>query len=201
MDANATLPEPHFDEEATVLSARPVVPLEKVRSFKTGRFATRPWILALSVAGALMVGVFATVLYYSRSSEDNLSVLEEIEVASGAAGISDDPADSFSGPASPQVKPETDKSAVVNPAVENRPSVRVTNDSSKKPQPRLVAVIKDRKSNEVDDVQESRIDRIDRKEARRQARREQRLGDRERRNGNPSEVLRIRDIFEGSPRP
>ena len=53
------LAEPHFDDEATVLSARRVVPLDQVESFKAqtqSRFA-RGWVFAATIAGAMLLGV------------------------------------------------------------------------------------------------------------------------------------------------
>lgn len=199
IDAKATLPEPHFDQEATVLSARRVVPLQEVRSFKGGTLLTRPWVLGLGLAGALLVGVFATVIYYSQSNGDNSSLFQGAEIASGAEGASEAPTNSFSGPASPQPGIEEDKRvAITKPAPVNSRAGNTTAEPERKPRPRLVAVIKERKSN--NHVEEDRED--DRRAARRQARRERRRAERDRRDGKSSdELLRIRDIFEGSPRP
>ncbi|HWN11097.1 MAG TPA: hypothetical protein VNO50_17795 [Pyrinomonadaceae bacterium] len=195
LNAKANLSEPHFDEEATVLSARPVVPLEEVRSFNTGTGWKRIWVLGLGLAGALLVGVFATAIYYSQSNGDDSSVFEGFEVTAGAEGISDEAANSFSGPASPQPIIENVKPAsIAQPAAAKGPADKVTVKTEKRP--RLVAVIRERKSN--NHVEEEQ----DRRAARRQARRERRRGERERRDAKSSdELLRIRDIFEGSPRP
>ncbi len=196
LNAKANLSEPHFDQEATVLSARPVVPLEEVAS-NSGNFWKRPWVLGLGLAGALLVGVFATAIYYSQSKQDDSSLFEGFEVASGAEGISGEPANSFSGPASPQPIVESVKPAsVAQPAPEKGRVEKVTTAPEKKP--RLVAVIKERKSNnDVEDDQEN-----DRRAGRRQLRRERRRAERQGRDRKSSdELLRIRDIFEGSPRP
>ena len=98
IDERARLSEPHFDEEATVLSARPVVPLEEVESLRRDLRLARPWVLGLSLAGALLIGVFATAIYYSQSDGENSSLFEGVEVASGAEGISNESFNSFSGP-------------------------------------------------------------------------------------------------------
>ncbi len=181
-----------------MLSAQPVVPLEQVRSSKARAAFARPWILGLSLAAALLLGVFATALYYSRASEDNARVFEGIEVTSGAVGSSGESVHGFSENALEEPKVETNKPAPASPAAEVRQTVRVTNDSDKKPQPRLVAVIKERKNSHTQDRESLK----DQKAARRQARRERRRADRERQGGNSSDdLLRIRDIFEGSPRP
>ena len=197
--AESTLPEPHFDQEATILSARPVVPLEEVESLNAKASLPRPWILGLGLVGALLVGIFATVIYYSRSTRDDPKLFHGLEVAAGVEGNSAEPANGFSGPASPQPKTE-----VNTPVEEPRPipvskrSERASTESEKKPRARLVTVIKDKQSN--NHIDEERDE--DRKEARKQTRRERRRAVRNKREGRSSdELLRIRDIFEGSPRP
>lgn len=197
IDARATLAEPHFDEESTVLSARPVVPLEKVRPSKAGTILARPWVLGLGLAGSLLIGVVATALFYSKSNGINSTLFEGLEVASGVEGISEEAANSFSGPAFPQPKTQADKpNAISQPAPANSRTDKANSEPGSKP--RLVAVIRERKSNS--DIEEDR--EADRRESRRQARRERRRTERESRDGKSSdELMRIREIFEGSPRP
>lgn len=197
IDARATLPEPHFDEEATVLSARPVVPLDEVRSSAARNFVARPWVLGLGLAGALLIGVFATALFYSKSNEDNSRLFEHVEVASGVEGNSEESADSFSGPVSPQPKIDTPV-AIPEPASANTRAGKANSETTRKP--RLVAVIRERNSN--DHVEEDGENDEELRSARRQARRERRRTERERRDGQTADdLMRIRDIFEGSPRP
>src|SRR5688500_17006739 len=61
--SDTPLAEPHFDEEATLLSARRVVPIKKVAVKKPG--FSRPWVFGFALAGALLLGVSVTALYYS----------------------------------------------------------------------------------------------------------------------------------------
>lgn len=180
-----------------MLSARPVVPLEKVRSSAAGTVLARPWVLGLGLAGALLIGVLATALFYSTSNRDNSNLIEGVEVASGVEGISEDSANSFSGPALPQ--PKIDKPVTISePAPANTRAGNATSESASKP--RLVTVIRERKSDE--NIEEDRESADDRRAARRQARRERRRTEGETRDQRSSdELLRIRDIFEGSPRP
>ena len=196
LNAKGALSEPHFDQEATVLSARPVVPLEEVTSLTARNFWKRPWVLGLGLAGALLVGVFATAIYYSQSNGDDSSLIEGSEVAAGAEGFSEESVNSFSGPASSQPMVENVKpAAITQPSpVNSRPGK--ASETEKKP--RLVAVIRERQSdNDIEDDQENDR-RADRREARRERRRAERRG-RDRKSSD--ELLRIRDIFEGSPRP
>jgi len=194
IDAQAPLSEPHFNEEATVLSARPVVPLEEVRSSRNFTRLAQPWVLGLGLVSALLIGVFATAIFYSRS--ENRSLLEGVEFAAGAQGFSNEPVNSFSGPASTQLNIEAAKpSTPTAKAPVDTGAVKTNVEPAKKARPRLVAVIKEQKANHIEDQKD------DRRAARQEARRERRRAQRERRDGKSDEVLRIRDIFEGSPRP
>ena len=198
MDAKAPLSEPHFNEEATVLSARPVVPLEKVSSSRNSTRLARPWVLGLGLVGALLIGIFATVVYYSQSDGENLSSFEGVEVAAGAEGTISQPVDSFSGPASTQPQLEAEKPSTSNtkaPVDTGTAKAKANREPAKNPRPRLVATISEPKSNHIEDQTEER------RASRRQERRERRRNQRDRRNEKSDDVLRIRDIFEGSPRP
>lgn len=187
-----------------MLAARPVVPLEEVRASGARTGLARPWVLGLGLAGALLIGVLATVMYYSQSTGDDSRLFQGVEVASGAEGISaegisEEPNNSFSGPASPQPNIEPEKRvAISNPPAADNEAAKANAEPKKKP--RLVAVINDRKvNNQVEEDPKDATD--DRRTARREARRERRRAVRERRGGKSDDLMRIRDIFEGSPRP
>lgn len=198
-EVGSTLPEPHFDEEATILSARAVVPLEEVESPKSKASLPRPWTLGLGLVGALLVGILATAIYYSGSTGTDSNLFQVEEVAAGVEGNSAERSNSFSGPASPQPEREVNKpTEAPRQIVVSNKTDKSSAESDKKPRARLVTVITDRRNdNHIDEEGDE-----DRKAARKQARQERRRAERERRNGNMSdELLRIRDIFEGSPRP
>lgn len=199
-DGEPSLSEPHFDEEATVLAARPVVPLATVREVKAVEGKTsfhRPWILGLALVGMLLVGIFATAIYYSRVNKKDSQSFGDAGVAAGVEADTTKSADGFSEPAPAQlvVNPETPAGVKKQPANQ---TVKSSADPSKKPLPRLVAVITE-KGDMDEEIEESREDQ---KAARKQARQERRRAQRERRDAKSSDdLLRIRDIFEGSPRP
>jgi type IV secretory pathway VirB10-like protein len=59
VDSPNLVSEPHFDDERTMLSARPVVPLEKINTKVRHR---RQWFLAGAFAIAMMLGAFSALL-------------------------------------------------------------------------------------------------------------------------------------------
>src|SRR5215217_6949045 len=56
---NPSMPSPHFDDERTVLSARPVVPLEKIETKVRHR---RQWLLGGAFAIAMLLGAASALL-------------------------------------------------------------------------------------------------------------------------------------------
>jgi len=199
------LSEPHFDEEATVLSARPVVPLAAVPAAHSSVGSPRPWILGLGLVAALLVGMVATAFYYSRQDNSAPAAVDDAQVTAGAEGGPIKTDDSFSGPAAVQsvVQPEksqpvkTETVKVESPATSS--SVKTPVETTTKPKARLVAVIKEKGNGTVITTTGRREER---KADRREARQEQRRADRERRVRRSSDdVLRIQEIFEGTPRP
>lgn len=202
IESETSLPEPHFDEEATVLSARRVVPLEQVVPIKPKVALPRPWVLGLGLAGALLVGIFATVIYYSRGNGDDSTLFQG--ASAGVEGNSTESPNSFSGPAAPQPKVVLDPRAeVTKQESQNSQTDRASGEPDKKPRARLLGVIRENKSNNHGD-EEDREEELEKelKAARKRARKERRRAEREQRERRSSdELLRIRDIFEGSPRP
>ena len=57
------LAEPHFDEEATLLSARPVVPLEEIMVEARSR---RRLVIGLAMVGSLVMGALGATLIYKQ---------------------------------------------------------------------------------------------------------------------------------------
>jgi hypothetical protein len=199
----SSLSEPHFDDEATVLSARPVVPIGEVAS-KAG--FSRPWVFGLAVVAALLLGVSATAFYYSRFPTIEGRSLVSIEtvssdvqgVASEAHSLNElreatgttDSDDSFA---------ESNKSAKAKTPASSRPLTASPLNSStgrlKKPAHRREARVIDQRFDYVNETREQR------RAARRESK--ERKGEiRARRAARRSdEVLRIREIFEGPARP
>lgn len=126
---------PHFDDELTVLSARPVVPLEKIEAKERHR---RHWILGGAFAIAMMLGAASALLasYLKlRNVPNSVSEISEVETSETPLAVTDTMAsqlplenggeiptiDEFINPVTPK-KPKR-KSAVRNSADFTRPRV------------------------------------------------------------------------------
>ncbi len=172
---------PHFDEDATLLSARPVVPLHEV---KVETRSKRHVIFGLTVLTAILVGAISATLLLMQSGQNSQSA-EEAEVSrpsvspSGAAGGST----SESAEARVPVLVELDE----EPQMREVPSAR---NSSVKKQPTEAISRSSEKPARAGSPGRERVEDV---EARRELRR--------RREQTVDDLLRIREIFEGSPRP
>ena len=196
---------PHFDEEATLQSARRVVPLHEVKA--RGRFRRR-WLLGGALALAATLGAATASLIYSPGSQpEEASVVDTNADSTPAAGDFVSPSGEASGssvnPSDAAIsEPEPEKVATASETNETSNSaVRVRKQvpqNSVRRQSDRAAV-----SPIVDQVREDEI-LAEEMELRREQRREARRLRRERRvtERNSGEGLtRIREIFEGSPRP
>lgn len=97
-EPNASLPSPHFNEEATVLSARPVVPLASSGNYAATNapLAKRFLPLALIVAAAVGLGI-AGGLALSRRHSNPME-------AKSAAVVGDEPASAATEASNPPVQ-------------------------------------------------------------------------------------------------
>jgi hypothetical protein len=193
--ADVDLSLPHFDEDATLLSARPVVPLHEVNDKTRSR---RGVIFGLTILAAILVGAISATLFLIQSGEnsDNAAdaeVSEPIVPFSGAAGGAS--AESAEARLSALTEPNEDPRPIEEP---------ITHDSSRKRQPPARNPVKPTRVGRSDDERaedfesdERELRRAERRDARREARRQRR----DRREQVGDELLRIREIFEGSPRP
>lgn len=137
-ESNAPLPSPHFNEEATVLSARPVVPLASSGNYVASLRATTnaPLVkrflpLALIVAAAVGIGIAGGLALSRRHAN-------QMEAKSAAAAVANEPASSTANEASnppvqytattareKSVRPETQ--TTINSGQSNEaPAVRTT---------------------------------------------------------------------------
>jgi type IV secretory pathway VirB10-like protein len=190
--ADRPLAEPHFDEEATVLSARPVVPLKKVVARTRLTWAL---VIGLTFAGACVVGMLAAGMYYSRLNSNSSKTLANTEtITSGVQARSTETDHPKAPPAAPpRVSVESDTSATassVTPAPIEVPET--STEAPKKPVARRVAVLTFPRSG---GDQERREARREEKERRRDMKRENQE------NKSSRDLLRIREIFEGPHKP
>jgi hypothetical protein len=202
--AGVNLSLPHFDEEATVLSARPVVPLEEIRVETRSR---RNLVFALTIVAAILVGAIgATLLMRPEQTSQTASegqVSEPLAVPTGAAGgVTSETAESkvpvprLSDEVNVQAERPDDRESSIKQrpaAVNSRSSMKAAASRSiPKPvrvQRRDYEVVEDFKNDERE------LRRAERREARREARRQHRQ------RRETDDLLRIREIFEGAPRP
>ncbi|MEO7971229.1 MAG: hypothetical protein ABI698_08020 [bacterium] len=183
------LPEPHFDDEATVLSARPVVPLDQVEFYEEqtpGRFA-RGWVFAATIAGAMLLGVFVGIGYYSYANrQPSQPFVADESIVAGVEGMAIQPAGNSDALAAlPEVRQTTPANAQTAGAVTKAPAVFepvVPANETSRPVARRVAVLVGPSSHE------------ERKAARRLAKQLER-------EGRDRNLTRIREIFEGPQRP
>jgi hypothetical protein len=207
-------PEPHFDEERTLLSARPVVPLGEL-SAKAG---SRGWLLLTGgIAFAILLGAGAAVLIVQleqRRVEPAISVsskpanTQQIENVSAPVDTSDvpspnDTANTLSSqpPVTPLKKHVVEKVAIA----------QKTNVPSKRPAdvPTDSEIVHQLPASNITDPgtegdAQSMSNAKGRHEQRWEERRLRREASRDRRDNNrdPSaDLFRIREIFEGTRRP
>jgi len=184
----ALLEEPHFDEEATVLSARPVVPLDEVRSVDRRHDRLR---LAMVIGVALLVGAFASALIYKLAGnnqgstvvDEKIEAVKPVPLGSGAAGDAESSAE-------PQIKASEPVQVPQPVAKSSAPAT---------PQHSVKTAI----AREDEWQREKDLERAEKREARKQRRAEKearRRGEsRPRRVGDT--VGAIEEIFEGVRRP
>ena len=202
------LAEPHFDEEVTLLAARPVVPIELLNRKPV---STRPWVFGLALLGAILLGVSATALYYSRIRTTGSQAQPNIDkFSSGVQGAATE--------AVTRDKPATDATdtagsvGAVNSSVDSNTPVRAqaqapsvswtsrppnsSNTISKKSAHLHPAVAIDPGSEP-----EPEYEIHERRWAKREAKERKRENRGGRDHKSSDELLRIREIFEGPQRP
>ena len=184
--------EPHFDDEQTLLSARRVVPLEKIDAKVRHR---RRWFLGGAFALAMMLGA-ASALVASylklRNVPSSTAEVNEIETPDAPAAVMPEVAASELPPAEETAQPEESTVPVAprKASVKRRVMVTPTSDEVR---PRVV-----REGDEEDDLHQIReavlFDSWQERRARRAARRERRN---RMDNHNDRDLSNLDEIFEG----
>jgi flagellar biosynthesis GTPase FlhF len=179
---------PHFDDEATLLSARPVVPLTEVKSRSLLR-RILPF-LATAILGGLLTGVILLQL-----GRDTNPAKVDLRDPSNDSTVRETPtASSENGDSSATEVKEQKLQEPATPAAQQ--PARNPRSSQPKAASKKTAVTAETEQQE-DDIADQAL-----REERREARRLQRRAEREaRRNARGDDLFRIRDIFEGSRRP
>lgn len=192
---------PHFDEDATLLSARPVVPLNEVKAETSSR---RRVIFGLTILAAILLGAISATLLLMQSGNNTESAADTtlnqpLTPASGVAGGSaSESADaSILELGEPDEQPQPAKAPVVNNSPNSTVAKRTEAPIQRRPSRSIKMSSSDRDVEENLANDEIELRRAERREARRAARRE----NRRQREQSVDDLLRIREIFEGSPRP
>ncbi len=195
-NSDEELSSPHFDDEATVQSARPVVHL---RTIKAGAASKNRLRFGLAIIGAALVGVLAATLFYKQkatttpgdsavlpapSSSENSSPLTNMGGVIQSRDVEQAPENIRVE--TPDEKPRVVVSPPTKPASRRTPNVTEAGKI-------------DTDVDESREEYEAEMRRAERREARRLRRQEERQS---RRRAYPrDDLFRIREIFEGSPRP
>lgn len=197
---SSDLTEPHFDDEATVLSARQVVPLDEVPAYQSPKTLrlTRKWMFAAIVLGSLLLGVVGGAGYYSYlNRRPAQTFFDTDELAAGIEGISTEQAGvSEVRTRTPVPAPTLDTPAELGEK-EISESLKEPADypgQTRKPVARRVGVITFPSDRDEEQIREQR------KAARREAKERRRQLERESRRSR-NDLTRIREIFEGPQKP
>ncbi len=212
IDDSINLGEPHFDEEATILAARPVVPLDEVKETKRSKGGRA---LALAIGGGLIIGLLAAMLIFrylsvgqppveTTSAEAPTQVAEQpvgqLPTSGGGAASIDAPKPSEQE--NPPVASNDDRQT--EPQIDEPRTVRTPDRSSEVERRPVIVTDAPRPADDGEDEEVDRAARrAERQEARRERRRAAREAKRQDRQQPPTsdDLTRIREIFEGTPRP
>lgn len=182
--------EPHFDEEATLLSAQPVVPLEKIAAERRSR---KSLVFGAVILFSLIVGALGGAFIFKQGQKHSTAILdravpgaEGITVDESVADVPESVAEAGTGtlPDSSTVPAESKSAPAPLPRME---SPRVVLKEKSLPDP-----TDDRELRRAERIEERRLRRRSERESHKEARRHRDRSD---------DVLRIREIFEGSRRP
>ncbi len=185
--------EPHFDDERTVLTARPVVPLEKINARARHR---RQWFLGGAFAIAMMLGaasaLLASYLKLRNAPSPAAQLTEEVDTTPAPVAVAE---------GAPAATPEVED--ITNVEEESAPE-----STPKKPAKHRTVVVRaqsaeprDTGLSEDEDLHRIRqavlLDEWQERRARRVERRERRRGE----QYNHRDLSNLDEIFEGRRRP
>ena len=206
MDSPDLNSEPHFDDERTLLSARPVVPLEKLNAKVRHR---RQWFLGGAFAIAMMLGAASALLASYLKMRNVQPVAVEVTQESSPA---DEPAETVAAVADnppaetpvAEVEETSDTEGLI--PIENAPKKHTAVKRRIEVSPRhdddVIESSDDRKMSEEDQLHRIReavlVDEWQERRARRVWRRERRRAER---YNNHRDLSNLDEIFEGRKRP
>ena len=183
---------PHFDDERTLLSARRVVPLEKINAKVRNR---RYWLLAGALTIAMMLGAASALVASYLKLRNVAAPVAEVEVDSAPLAVAESvPAASpvVEETATEQPVPVESPSPKAAPPVRRSPVAKPVDELYKPSPPQKVSEAED-----LDRIREAVLyDEWQERRARRAERRERRRLDRY----NHRDLSNLDEIFEGRRR-
>ena len=186
---SASAEQPHFDDERTLQSARPVVPLERIDAKLKHR---RRWFLGGAFAVAMLLGAASAVISaYFRMRDVPSSEVARLDIPSSAAPVVEEavPAETEAiaeEPVKPvAVTPKRTIATATRPRLVNRPGEPLEGPQLSEDE----ALQRIRENVLIDEWQERRMRRV----MRRERRRADRL--------NHRDLSNLDEIFEGRRRP
>jgi type IV secretory pathway VirB10-like protein len=198
--ADLQLAEPHFDDEATLLSARPVVPLPRLEAqARSGRLL----VFGAVVVVAVMVGALGATLVYKQRGQVQQPAQAETATSISEPTTAENPSSSEAGGA-------TIKTGEAKPGAENETDAATRTVSNADAAKEIASLVsQDAATGKRATGQSEAVNKKDRKGMRRTERSNAALkkaaktGPRgEARTRQSSDgLLRVREIFEGPPRP
>ncbi|HEU4933010.1 MAG TPA: hypothetical protein VFT48_13100 [Pyrinomonadaceae bacterium] len=199
IDSPNLVTEPQFDDERTLLSARPVVPLEKINAKVRHR---RQWILGGAFAIAMMLGAASALLasyLKMRNVQTVPAEITQVNVPEAPVAVAENP------PAETPAVEETADTEAFIPAEEStpkKPPVKRKTVVAAKPDDYMGLPTDTRRVNEDDALHQIRdtvlYDEWQERRARRVWRRERRRAER---YNNHRDLSNLDEIFEGRKRP
>ena len=184
------VPSPHFDDERTVLSARPVVPLEQINAKVRHR---RHWVLGGAFAIAMILGAASALVASYLKLRNAATPVVEVETSAPLAVAE-------STPAEEPVVAETETEQPVSEESPKKETPPVKHDRVAKHVDELYEPSPTKKVSEAEELDRIRdavlYDEWQERRARRAERRERRRLDRY----NNRDLSNLDEIFEGRRR-
>jgi len=198
--------EPRFDDERTLLSARPVVPLEKINSKVRHR---KSWFLGGAFAVAMMLGAASALLasyLKMRNVEPAPVAVTQVDVPEAPVVVTEDPPVEETPVAADEETSEqvndAEESIPVESTPKKAPVKRRTAVAAAKPDDYMSDPSDTRRISEQDALHQIRdtvlYDEWQERRARRAWRRERRRAER---YNNHRDLSNLDEIFEGRKRP
>jgi hypothetical protein len=187
---NTGLGEPHFDDERTLLSAKPVVPLDRVKS----ESRSRTLMLTATITVAVVLGTFGARFIYNKRAVAFTDQHTLPDVTSGVSGAYEEL------PQAQEVLSGDEEAGLEKPASLDEPAdVKPHVPQNSRPRLQKAKATRENHAPQTDSAETTDEPSVSRRISRWEERRERRARRRDARSR--SDLQRIDQIFEGTPKP